>query len=291
MNIIRDLAEYIHNITGITVENARLSIITVLIILAIIIIKWIIKNIYYRVPAADRTKFTQNRKIQIVLNIVIVIFLVLIWSDKLGNMFTLISFVSAGFAIAIRDIILNFFAGIYIRMSKPFSIEDRIEVNDIKGDVINKSALGFEVLEVGDRVNGEQSTGRIVHIPNSFVFTYPLKNYVKAFKYIWNEIKIDVEIDSDLEETKNIIYKILENNEVLKTIPKKMEDAIDEVTLEYRIYFNNLEPIIYTKIEGNHISLDVRYLVHPKKARNVEDEIYKQILEEYKAGRIKLHKD
>ena len=67
-----------------------------------------------------------------------------------------------------------------------------------------------------------------------------------------------------------------------------MEDAIDDVTVEYRIYFNKLEPIIYTRIKDDHIELYVRFLVHPKKARNVEDSINKKILEQYKGGNIEL---
>ena len=50
-------------------------------------------------------------------------------------------------------------------------------------------------------------------------------------------------------------------------------------------------PIIYTKIVDSHIELYLRYLVHPKKARTVEDEIYEQILQKYKTGEIKLYKD
>ena len=211
------------------------------------------------------------------------------WGEKLEGLITIVSFISAGIAIAIREIIFNFFAGMYIKFRKPFDVEDRIEIDTIKGDVINIHSLGFEMLEVGERIGGEQSTGRITHIPNSYVLTRSLKNYTKAFKYIWDEIKIDIELDSDIKKTEEILYEILFDNETLKEIPKKMEDAVDDIILEYRIYYNNLDPIIYTKIVDGHIELNLRYLVHPKKARNVQDEIYKRILEEYQKGTIKLY--
>ena len=60
-----------------------------------------------------------------------------------------------------------------------------------------------------------------------------------------------------------------------------MEDAVADVTTEYRIYYNYLEPIIYTEIVDSHVELYLRYLVHPKKSRNVRDEIFLKILEEY----------
>ena len=67
---------------------------------------------------------------------------------------------------------------------KPFDLEDRIEINNYKGDVININALNFEVLEVNNETFIGQSTGVITHIPNSTIFHYPLRNYNKAFKYL-----------------------------------------------------------------------------------------------------------
>ena len=175
----------------------------------------------------DKKKYFRNRKIKIILTIISLIIIILIWGEKIQGIITLISFVSAGLTIAIREIIFNFFSGIYINFRKPFEVEDRIEIDGIKGDVINMHALGFEMLEIGERVNAEQSSGRIVHVPNSYIFTKTLKNYTKVFKYIWNEMKLDIELDSDIEKTKEIIYDILHNNEVLKEIPKKTEDAVE----------------------------------------------------------------
>lgn len=156
---------------------------------------------------------------------------------KIIRAITIISFISAGLAIAIREIIFNFFAGIYININRPFEIEDRIEIDDVMGDVISKHALGFEILEIGKRVYGEQSTGRIIHIPNSYIFTKTLKNYTKVFKYIWDEVKVDITLDSDIRKTEEVLYEILFDNQVLTDIPKKMEDAVDDAILEYRIYY------------------------------------------------------
>lgn len=290
MHVITDIAEYLNKISGIDKEYIKLTIVTILILLIAEILKWIVKNTYAHMPMSDKKKFFRNRKVRIIITVVSIIVILLAWGEKLNGVITIVSFVSAGIAIAIREIIFNFFAGIYIRMRKPFYVEDRIEIDDIKGDVINTHGLSFEMLEIGERNDGEQSTGRIVHIPNSYVFTKTLKNYTKAFKYIWDEIKIELDLDADIDATKEKIYDILFENSELQETPKKMEDAVDEAILEYRIYYNNLEPIIYTTIKDSHVELQLRYLVHPKKARNVKDEIVLKILEENKKGTIKLYK-
>ena len=62
------------------------------------------------------------------------IFFIAIWSINLSNIVTLITFISAAFTIALRDIIFNFFCGMYISIKRPFSVEDRIEFDDIKID-------------------------------------------------------------------------------------------------------------------------------------------------------------
>ena len=145
------------------------------------------------------------------------------------------------------------------------------------------------MLEVGERVYGEQSTGIIVHLPNSLVFSKPIKNYNKAFKYIWNEILVKVPMDCDIEKTKEKLYEIINKNEIVKRIPKKMSDQVDDASLEYRIYYNKLKPIIYTRIVDNHIELYIRYLVHPKKNRNVENDVWLDILNAYKNNEIELY--
>ena len=289
MHLISDFSEYVSNILGIDKEYIKLTILTIFVILIAEIIKWIVKNIYSHMPVSDKKKFFRNRKSRIIISVISFVVILLIWGEKLNGIITLVSFISAGVTIAIREIIFNFFAGIYINMRKPFDVEDRVEIDEIKGDVINTHALSFEMLEIGERNEGEQSTGRIVHIPNSYIFTKTLKNYTKAFKYIWDEIKIELDLDANIEETKEKIYDILFENPELQETPKKMEDAVDEAILEYRIYYNNLEPIIYTTIKDSHVELCLRYLVHPKKARNVQDEITLRILEENRKGNIKLY--
>ncbi len=289
MNIIQDISQYLGKTFGFYSEYVELFILTTLIFIVFGILKAIVRALYSRADVSNKKKYFRNRMIKIALNIISIILVVLLWGHRISGMVTIISFLSAGIAIAVKEIIFDFFAGIYINMKKIFELEDRVEINGIKGDVVNIRSLGFEVLEVGDRVHAEQSTGRIIHIPNSFVFLYPLKNYTKAFKYIWDEITVKVPLDADIEKTKEVLYDIVNSNEILESIPKKMEDAVADVTVEYRIYYNYLDPIIYTEIVDSHVELYIRYIVHPKKSRIVEDEIYLKILEEYKKGNIKLY--
>ena len=262
--------------------------------LAILLVANIIKRILTRlllIKKDNKTEYQQKKLINFLITTFTILLLIVIWMPYIKNILTFISFISAAMTIALREFIYNLFSGIYIRVRKPFSVEDRIEIDETRGDVININMLNFEILEVSekDHYNG-QSTGIIVTIPNSMIFTKPLKNFNKIFKYIWNEMTIKIPLEENVSEAKRVIYKIVNNNEIVNKIPTKMQKQIDNLSPNYRIYYYKYEPIIYTKVDGDVIELTVRYLIHPKKVRYVESTIWEQILKANSNGEIKLYK-
>lgn len=262
--------------------------------LAILLVANIIKRILTRlllIKKDNKSEYQQKKLINFLITTFTILLLIVIWMPYIKNILTFISFISAAMTIALREFIYNLFSGIYIRVRKPFSVEDRIEIDETRGDVININMLNFEILEVSekDHYNG-QSTGIIVTIPNSMIFTKPLKNFNKIFKYIWNEMTIKIPLEENVSEAKRVIYKIVNNNEIVNKIPTKMQKQIDNLSPNYRIYYNKYEPIIYTKVDGDVIELTVRYLIHPKKVRYVESTIWEQILKANSNGEIKLYK-
>ena len=290
MEEIIEICKYLSKLTHIN-KAYFLIVIELLVTYFIIkVIRFIIVKVYTKFVEDARKRYLYNQKVNLISNLIFAVIIFLILNPYMKNVITIISFVSAALTLALREMITNWFAGLYIKIKKPFKVEDRIEIDSKKGDVINISDLSSEMLGVGERVYGEQSTGIIVHLPNSSVFSKPIKNYNKAFKYIWNEILVEVPLDADIEKTKDVLYKIINKNEIVKRIPKKMSDQVDDVSLEYRIYYNKLKPIIYTKVVDSHVELYIRYLVHPKKNRNVENEVWLDILEAYKNKEIELYK-
>lgn len=262
---------------------------TIIIIFLILVVEKIGIRIIKRTRDSKK-EYNYTKKYKLIIRIIILSAIIIVWGKYIKNFLTLISLVSAAFTIAIRDLIFNFFCGIYIKIVKPFIVEDRIEINGFKGDVVNINTMNFEILEVSNVDTTGQSTGIIIHLPNSIIFNYPLKNYNKAFKYIWDEITIRIPLDYDVNKAKKVLYKIVNSNEIIKKIPPKLKKQINNVSNSYRIYYNQYDPIIYTKINEDHIELQIRYLIHPKKARYVESIISSDILLAYKNGEIEIYK-
>lgn len=293
MNFLQEFSKILSELTGISKTPILLTTYS---IIAIIIIDLLTRGITFlntQLNKNERNLYLFNKKTRIAKFIITTLILLFIWEKQLGNIITFISFIGAAATLAMRDVILNLFAGIVISIKKPFKIEDRIEIKDtvgsIIGDVVNTNTLSFEILEVNGKDEGEQSTGIIVQIPNSKIFTDPIKNYTKAFKYIWNELEVKVKLNSNLEQNKKTLYDIVKSNDIVKRIPKKMKDQLNDAVGDYRIYYNNLEPIIYTKLTEDYVNLTIRYLAHPKKSRHIESQIWNKIYENAKEGNLDLY--
>lgn len=286
MKYVDKINKIISSVTGMEGPYANLIIDTLLIIIFVKIVQKVSNFFFSKIFKKNKTRFNFRKKVSFVCNIFLVFIIIIIWEDFLLKFITLFSFVTAAIAYSLRDTIINFFAGIYIKLAKPFQVEDRIMICNHIGDVVNISSLSFEVLEVNS--DTFQSTGSIVHIPNSKVISEPLINYVKVFKYVWNETEVKISIESDIKKVKGILYSIVNNNDIIKSIPGKMINELNNNS-SYRIYYNKLEPIIYTNIKDKYVSMNIRYLVHPKKKRNVINEINNQLLKLNEEGKISLY--
>ncbi len=286
---VKQISSFLSDITTVNEIYIYLFIRTIIFLFIVFILKQISLKIIKKIKDSKK-EYIYSQRVRVISAILKTLIIIFVWADYIKNILTLITFISAAFTIALREFIFNFFAGLYIKIKKPISLEDRIEIDGIKGDVVNIKMMNFEVLEVDEDTKRGQSTGIIINFPNTTIFREPLKNYSKAFKYIWDEIIVKVPLDSDIAKAKGVLYKIINNNEIIKTIPNKMKKQLQTINTEYRIYYNQYEPVIYTEVVDNCIELQIRYLIHPKKARFVASTIWNKILEAYKNKELELYK-
>lgn len=255
------------------IDNIIYSVIAIIVIL---ILRWLTMR-RVRKKHSDHIKlFAEKRLMNSAYIGALIILLLAIWYESSTYIIAVVGVLTAGIAIALRDILVDMIGWAYILWATPFKIGDRIEIGGQIGDVIDVTLLHFSILEVGKRISGEQSTGRIIQIPNLQVFNMPLANYEKGFKFIWNELVVPIDRESDWEKAKEKIYEILD---------VYMSETIEEAKVEFQeiekntaIYFNNLTPIIYTELKGNQIALNVRYLCEPRQLRVTEHYIWEAIL-------------
>lgn len=127
-----------------------------------------------------------RKNIIYIVNFFMIVFMLFIWIKNLGAITILLGVASVGIAMALQEVILCMAGWLLILVRRPFEVGDRIEVSGVKGDVIDIRLFQTSLLEIGNWVQADQSTGRIVKIPNSFVFKKETYNYNRGFEFIWN---------------------------------------------------------------------------------------------------------
>ncbi len=200
-----------------------------------------------------------------------------IWVDAFNDLPTFLGLVSAGIAIALADVLKNMAGWVYIWSRKPFRVGDRIEVDDMKGDVVDIRVFRFSLMEVGNWVDAEQSTGRLVHIPNGIVFTNKVANYTEGFEFIWQEIPVLVTFESDRARARHIV-----ENAVRAHAPDVEREAgarIRETARTYQIRIGALTPIVYLSVQDSGVLYTARFLVDARRQRNTAQHIWEAILD------------
>jgi small-conductance mechanosensitive channel len=203
-----------------------------------------------------------------------------IWLDGIGSIVTYLGLVSAGIAIALKDPIANIAGWLFILWNRPLEAGDRIQLGEHSGDVIDINFFNFTVMEIGNWVDGDQNTGRIIHVPNGKIFIETLANYGKGFEYIFNEIPVLITFESEWEKAKKILEKIAKD--FGEQPSRAAEKEIKKASQKFLIQDQKLDPVVYTKVAESGVCLTIRYLCTPQFRRDTEQEIWEEILKEFK---------
>jgi len=226
-----------------------------------------------------RTKHKIRKLILYISTAVNLVILSLIWVKNIRTFSILLSVVGAGLVIALQDAIMCMAGWFIILIRKPYDVGDRVEISGIKGDVIDIRLFQTTLLEIGNWVKDEQSTGRIVHVPNKNIFISPVFNYTREFEYIWNELKVVVTFESDWKKAKDIMLSFA--SEKAEVIRENVRRKIKKMAEKYLIFYEKLTPIVYVKIVDYGIELSLRYLTIAKNRRSSESELAESILDSF----------
>lgn len=267
----QDIISYI-NKTIKSLTNQQLMV-TFIVVIFIYLFKLLISMILEK-KIHDAKKLYKIKKALSMGFYVVVIFAIgKIWVDGFVQV---VAFLSAGLAIALREPITDICGWFFIIGRRTFEVGDRIEIGGHAGDVIDIRMFQFTIMEIGNWVNSDQSTGRMIHIPNGKIFTESLANYNRGFKYIWNEIEVMVTFESNWKSAKNILQNIA--NKRAEQLSKEARENLKAVSKKYMINYSKLTPIVYTKAKDSGVLLTIRYLCKPQNRRTSECLIWEDIL-------------
>ena len=257
-------------------ETATRIIITVLTVVILYILNAIVSRLVVPRIQDIYTRYRLRKFAGYVTFLIGALIIGRVWFRGFQSLATFLGLLSASIAIALRDPIVNLAGWFFIIWRRPFEVGDRVEIGDRAGDVIDIRVFQFTLMEIGNWVNADQSTGRVIHIPNGKVFSDALANYSKGFKYIWNEIPVLITFESNWERAQAILLEI--GTRHAASMSEVAERRLREAARKFMIFYRKLTPTVYLTVEDNGVLLTVRYLCEPRNRRGTEQAIWEDIL-------------
>jgi small-conductance mechanosensitive channel len=199
--------------------------------------------------------------------------------------------ISLVLGFALQTPISSFIGWIYILARRPYRVGDRIEIDELRGDVIDVSYLDTTLWEIGGRhLTTDHPSGRLVKFPNTKVLSTSVINYSwPLFPYVWNEIKFHVAYESDLEFVASTMQKITEEElgESMLEKVKIFRDLLARTPVDH-LEVRERPAVLFRVNDNTWLEAIVRYVVHPKEAGRVKTQLSRKLLKALNAHSDKV---
>jgi small-conductance mechanosensitive channel len=233
-----------------------------------------IRFVRRRLPSSDKLQLRWSAQIRGFSYIILGFGLFTIWAAELQALAVSFAVLAMAIVWGTKETIACIQGAAYRMSSNAFQVGDRINVGNIRGDVIDPGLLSTLVLEVAQ---GHQRTGRTINIPNSLFLTEPILNESLTGEYMLHLMTIPADRDSDLADLER---------RALAAANDACADFIDDVrrpiAMRYRRHGLNpplVEPrITYQVVDQKTVNLILRLPTPMRLERQVEQRVLRAVL-------------
>ncbi len=231
--------------------------------------------------AEAATRFTLKRIVHLVTTLLIALIAISMIFVNWYAALTALGVSSIIIGLAVQTPMTSFIGWIYLLVRRPYRVGDRIKIDDATGDVIDVSYLDTTLWEFGGQyLSGDHPSGRIIKFPNSKVLNSIVWNYSwPLFPYIWNEIKLQIAYQSDLQFVAETMQRVVTEEigeEMIKRVGVYRDllarTPVDE--LEVREH----PRVIFRVDDVTWVNAIVRYLVPPREAGPIKSRLIPKLL-------------
>ena len=277
ININKDIEKQVYRLVNI-------GIIIFVLFFFFFLLKLIVKKYI-----TDNERFYMANKIITFTNVTFVIIIIFFnYIENVSYLVTILGFASAGIAIAMKDWFMSMLGWLVIVFGGSIHVGDRIRVDmdGIKyvGDVMDISLLRMTLLEdiTLTSIMDNRRAGRIIFIPNNYVFTRMISNYTHStLKTVWDGVKITITYDSNHKKAMHIAKEV--TRKYSKGYTDITRKQLNKLRNNYSLKNTNVEPRIFSFIEPNGISIDSWYLTNAYATLTLRSVISLEIVNLYNA--------
>jgi len=191
---------------------------------------------------------------------------------------TTLGLVSAAIVISIQDVFAAFFGWFAIMLGRKFTIGDRLEIEGVRGDVLDIQLLRTTLVEVNNWLGVDQPTGRVLFVPNNFIFKSKVFNFSHGHPYIWGKIDVTVTYATPTAGAQALFTKVLE--EETRRDFAEARAAAGEMERRYGVEDADYSPKIYTRITDNGVTFSLIYVSHYRSSSGTRNRINRRLISE-----------
>ncbi|ABB44299.1 MscS Mechanosensitive ion channel [Sulfurimonas denitrificans DSM 1251] len=271
------------------IEVQILKLIKIAVTIFVVFLIFFLLKLIIKKYIKDNERFYMANKIITFINFTLII-LILFFSyiENANYLVTILGFASAGIAIAMKDWFMSILGWLVIVFGGSVHVGDRIRVDmdgmQYVGDVMDISLLRMTILEdiTLTAVTQNRRAGRIIFIPNNYIFTRMIANYThSSLKTVWDGVKITITFDSNHKKAMHLA------KEITKKFSKGYTDItrkqLNKLRSNYSLKNTNVEPRIFSFIEPNGICIDAWYLTNAYGTLTLRSVISTEIIDAFLA--------
>lgn len=264
-------------------------IVNIGVIILVVLIFFFLLKLIVKKYITDNERFYMANKIITFLNVTLIILILFFnYIENVSYLVTILGFASAGIAIAMKDWFMSILGWLVIVFGGSIHVGDRIRVDMdgimYVGDVMDISLLRITILEdiTLTAITYNRRAGRIIFIPNNYVFTRMIANYTHStLKTVWDGVAITITFDSNHKKAMHLA------KEITKKYSKGYTDItrkqLNKLRNQYSLKNTNVEPRIFTFIESNGITIDAWYLTNAYATLTLRSVISLEIVDAFNA--------
>ena len=223
--------------------------------------------------------FVFRRNLGYATALLILVVLVRFFLEDLKDIGTVLGIAGAALVIALQDLCSAFAGWFVIVASGKVRVGDRVEIGGVLGDVIDIQLLRTTLNELNHWMRVDEPTGRVVAIPNSFIFKEKVVNLTHVHPYVWSRLDIIVTFETPAIEARETLWKILQ--ETTRDVFEEAREAARQMEKRYGAQDATYEPKLVNSIDDSGVTFGLLYITHYRQRSAMRNRLNERIIEEF----------
>ncbi|MFP5406901.1 MAG: mechanosensitive ion channel family protein [Gammaproteobacteria bacterium] len=201
-----------------------------------------------------------------------VVAVLFIWGSLIAGFALSLAAVAGATLIVSKELLLNLLGSAVLASTRPYRLDDFIEIAGIRGQVVRVDWLATTLAET---LEGNQLTGKTVSVPNGLLLTQPVRNETATGRFIMQLVPLAVSPLADIARLEQLLLEAAR-----KVCAPWLEEAgrhLAQVEARQLVDLPSAEPkVLLNFSDSRHTVLALRYVCRVDSRVHVEQEILRR---------------